>query len=136
MYDDRILVGFAGATADAFTLLERFEQKLDEYKGNLPRAAVELAKDWRSDKVLRRLEAMLTAIDRDHSYVISGSGDVVESEDGIVAVGSGGPYALAAARALARHSDLDARAIVEQSILITAEICVYTNTDLTIVELE
>lgn len=135
MHGDRILVGFAGTTADAFTLYERFEQKLDEFQGNLPRAAVELAKDWRSDKVLRRLEALLAAIDQEHSFIISGSGDVVEPEDGIVTIGTGGPFALAAARALVKHSDLDARAIVEQSILITSDICIYTNKDLTVIEL-
>src|SRR3990172_9516025 len=112
LYNDKILAGFAGATADAFTLFEKFESGLEEYHGNLTRAAVELAKDWRTDRVLRRLEALLAVADLDHSFVLSGTGDVVEPEDGIMAIGSGGPYALAAARALLNHSTLEARAIV------------------------
>jgi ATP-dependent HslUV protease subunit HslV len=130
MYDDKILAGFAGSTADALTLFERFESKLDEFTGNLPRSVVELAKDWRQDKVLRRLEALLAILDKEHSYVVSGSGDIIEPDDGIVAIGSGGPYALAACRGLVKHSNLSAREIVEESIKIAAEICIYTNTEI------
>ena len=130
MYDDRILAGFAGSTADALTLFERFESKLDEFTGNLPRSVVELAKDWRQDKVLRRLEALLAILDKEHSYVVSGSGDIIEPDDGIVAIGSGGPYALAACRGLVKYSDLSAREIVEESIKIAADICIYTNTEI------
>src|SRR5919197_201932 len=118
LHHDKVLAGFAGATADAFTLFEKFEVKLEEYRGNLTRAAVELAKDWRTDRVLRRLEALLAVADRSHSFIISGNGDVVEPEDGILAIGSGGPYALAAARALLRHSALDPRSIVEEAMRI------------------
>ena len=135
IYNDKILVGFAGSTADALTLFERFESKLEEFRGNLPRSVVELAKDWRQDKVLRRLEALLAILDKDHSYVVSGSGDVVEPDDGIVAIGSGGSYALAACRGLLRHSSLSAREIVEESIQIAAGICIYTNTEIFIEEL-
>lgn len=135
MYSDRILTGFAGATADALTLFDRFESKLEEFRGNLPRSVVELAKDWRQDKILRRLEALLAIIDRDHAYLVSGAGEIIEPDDGIVAIGSGGPYALAAARALLRHTDLPAPAIVEQAIKITSEICIYTNTEIVIEEL-
>jgi ATP-dependent HslUV protease subunit HslV len=127
LFEGKVIAGFAGATADAFTLFERFEAKLEQYGGNLRRAAVELAKDWRTDRMLRRLEALLAAVDQDSSLVISGNGDVIEPDDGILAIGSGGPQALAAARALARHTDLSARQIAEAAMKITAEICVYTN---------
>ena len=136
LHRDQILAGFAGATADAFTLFEKFELKLEEYRGNLTRAAVELAKDWRTDRVLRRLEALLAVADLDSSFVISGTGDVVEPEDGVLAIGSGGPYALAAARALLNHSALDARAIVEESMRIAGGIDIYTNQQLVIEELK
>jgi ATP-dependent HslUV protease subunit HslV len=135
LYHDKILAGFAGTSADAFTLFERFEAKIEEFRGNLPRAAVELAKDWRMDKYLRRLEALLAVLDTDHALVISGNGDVIEPDDGIVAIGSGGAYALAAARALRSHSDLDAAAIVKKSIEIASSICVYTNDKIIIEEL-
>ncbi|MDE3034725.1 MAG: ATP-dependent protease subunit HslV [Nitrospirota bacterium] len=135
LHHDRILAGFAGATADAFTLFEKFEAKLEEHRGNLTRAAVELAKDWRTDRVLRRLEALLAVADLEHSFVISGTGDVVEPEDGILAIGSGGPYALAAARALLGHSNLDARAVVEESMKIAGDIDIYTNQQLVMEEL-
>lgn len=136
VHHDQVLAGFAGATADAFTLFEKFEAKLEEYRGNLTRAAVELAKDWRTDRVLRRLEALLAVADHDHSFVISGNGDVVEPEDGILAIGSGGPYALAAARALLSHSALEARAIVEQAMQIAGAIDIYTNQHIVIEELK
>jgi ATP-dependent HslUV protease subunit HslV len=132
LYHDRVLAGFAGTAADGFALFSRFESKLDEHRGNLERAAVELARDWRADRVLRRLEAMMVVADAKNIYVLSGTGDLIEPDDGIVGIGSGGPYAMAAARALARRSALDARAIVEQAMTIAAEICVYTNNDLTI----
>ena len=127
LYHDRVLAGFAGATADAFTLFERFEAKLEKHQGHLTRSAVELAKDWRSDRVLRRLEAMLAVSDRTASLVITGTGDVLEPEHGIVAIGSGGSYALAAARAMLTHTDLDAERIVRESLMIAGEICIYTN---------
>jgi len=135
IYNDRIVTGFAGSTADALTLFERFESKLEEFRGNLPRSVVELAKDWRQDKVLRRLEALLAILDAEHAYVVSGSGDVIEPDDHIVAIGSGGPYALAACRGLIKYSKLSAREIVEQSIKIAASICIYTNTQIYIEEL-
>jgi ATP-dependent HslUV protease subunit HslV len=135
LHDGSVLAGFAGGTADAFTLFERFEAKLQKHQGNLVRSAVELAKDWRTDRILRRLEAMLTVADTTASLIISGNGDVVEPEDDVMAIGSGGSFALSAARALLRHSDLDARAIVESSLGIAAEICVYTNSTLTIEQL-
>ena len=135
IYNDSILAGFAGATADAFTLVERFEGKLEQYHGNLTRAAVELAKDWRTDRILRRLEAFLAVADRDHSLIITGTGDVVEPDDGILAIGSGGPYALAAARAMIEASPLDARGIVEKAMGIAADICIYTNREVIIEEL-
>jgi ATP-dependent HslUV protease subunit HslV len=131
----KILAGFAGASADAFTLFEKFEEKLERYPGNLPRAAVELAKDWRSDRVLRRLEALLVVADKEHGYVISGSGELIEPDDGILAIGSGGNYALAAARALVSSSDLSARDVVQRALEIAAAICVYTNTHINILEL-
>ena len=127
LYHDRVVAGFAGTAADAFTLFARFEAKLEEHRGNLPRAAVELAKDWRSDRVLRRLEAMLAVADRDHSFILSGNGDVIEPDDGLIGIGSGGPYALAAARALIAHADLDAKTVVQEAMRIAAGICIYTN---------
>jgi len=136
MHHDQILAGFAGATADAFTLFEKFEAKLEEYRGNLTRAAVELAKDWRTDRVLRRLEALLAVADQEHSFIISGNGDVVEPEDGIMAIGSGGSYAMAAARALVAHSSLEPRQIVEKAMDIAAAIDIYTNHQLMIEELK
>ncbi len=135
MYNDRILAGFAGATADAFTLFEKFEAKLEQYHGNLTRAAVELAKDWRTDKVLRRLEALMIVADNERSFILSGNGDVIEPENGISAIGSGGPYALAAARALADHTSLDAKAIVTEAMKIAGDICIYTNKEITVEEL-
>ena len=131
----KILAGFAGAAADAFTLFEKFEEKLERYPGNLPRAAVELAKDWRSDRVLRRLEALLAVADKEHGYVISGTGELIEPDDGVLSIGSGGSYALAAARALLRSSELPAKDIVQRSLEIAAEICVYTNAHITVLEL-
>lgn len=127
IYQDRVLAGFAGATADAFTLFAKFEEKLEQYNGNLLRAAVELAKDWRTDRILRRLEALLIVADKEHSLVISGNGDVIEPDDGVTAIGSGGPYAHAAAKALTQFSDLDARAIAEEAMKIASSICIYTN---------
>ena len=127
LYQDRVLAGFAGSTADAFTLFEKFEAKLEEYRGNLPRAAVALAKDWRTDRVLRRLEALLIVADPNVTLMISGAGDVIEPDDGVTAIGSGGSYALAAARALLAHSDLEADKIAEESLRIAADICIYTN---------
>jgi ATP-dependent HslUV protease subunit HslV len=135
LHNDTILAGFAGSAADAFSLFSRFEAKLEQYRGNLERAAVELARDWRSDRLLRRLEAMLIVADRKTTFLLSGTGDLIEPDDGIVAVGSGGPFALAAARALVRHSSLDARQIAEESMRVAAEICIYTNPNLTIEEL-
>ncbi|MEK7306229.1 MAG: ATP-dependent protease subunit HslV, partial [Nitrospirota bacterium] len=136
MYNDKIVTGFAGATADALTLFEKFEAKIEEYKGNLTRAAVELAKDWRTDRVLRRLEALLIIADREHSFLMSGTGDVIEPEDGILAIGSGGPYALSAARALVSHTDLDAATIAKTAILIAADIDIYTNKEIIVEELK
>ena len=135
LHNDTILAGFAGSAADAFALFSRFEAKLEQYRGNLERAAVELARDWRSDRMLRRLEAMLIVADRKSTFLLSGTGDLIEPDDGVVAVGSGGPFALAAARALVRHSTLDARAIVEHAMAIAAEICIYTNERLVLEEL-
>ena len=126
LYGDKVLAGFAGGTADAFTLFERFEGKLEKY-GNLTRAAIELAKDWRTDRALRRLEALLLVADRQTSFIISGNGDVIEPEDAVMAVGSGGPFALAAARALVANTELPAREVVERSLGIAADICIYTN---------
>jgi ATP-dependent HslUV protease subunit HslV len=132
LYHDRVLAGFAGAAADAFTLFSRFEARLEEHRGQMPRAAVELAKDWRTDRVLRRLEALLAVADRDHSLIISGTGDVIEPDDGLIGIGSGGPFALAAARALVAHSDLDAKAIVTEAMRVAAGICIYTNDQITV----
>ena len=136
IYQDRVLAGFAGATADAFTLFERFEGKLEKHQGHLTRAAVELAKDWRSDRILRRLEAMLAVADRTASLVITGTGDVLEPEFGIVAIGSGGPYAQAAARALVENTTLSARDVVQRSLDIAGDLCIYTNRNLVIESLE
>jgi ATP-dependent HslUV protease subunit HslV len=135
MYNDRVLAGFAGATADAFTLFEKFEAKLDQYHGNLTRSAVELAKDWRTDRVLRRLEALMIVADKERSFILSGNGDVIEPENGVASIGSGGPYALAAARALTEHTDLSASTIVEHAMKIAGDICIYTNREITIEEL-
>jgi ATP-dependent HslUV protease, peptidase subunit HslV len=136
LYQDRILAGFAGGTADAFTLFERFEAKLDKHQGNLMRSAVELAKDWRTDRILRRLEAMLAVADREHSLIITGMGDVLEPEQGVIAIGSGGPFAQSAAKALLENTKLDPREIVEKSLAIAADLCIYTNHQRTIEVLE
>jgi len=137
LYDGKIIAGFAGSTADAFTLFERFEEKLQEYGGNLTRSAVELAKEWRTDRYLRRLEALLAVASSRRLLLISGSGDVIEPDDNIVAIGSGGPFALAATRALIKHNDdLDARSVVEEGLSIAADICIYTNHNLTILEID
>jgi ATP-dependent HslUV protease subunit HslV len=136
VFKDSVLVGFAGAAADAFSLLGRFEAKLEEFRGNLTRASVELAKEWRTDRVLRRLEAFLVVADLEKSFVLSGTGDVIEPDDGIVGIGSGGAYATAAARALLAHTDLPARAIVEEAMAIAASLDVYTNERLTLMELK
>lgn len=130
----KLLAGFAGSVADALTLFEKFEEKLERYPANVPRAAVELAKDWRSDRVLRRLEALLAVADRDNGFVISGNGELIEPDDGVLAIGSGGPYALAAARALTANTDLPPREIVRRGLEIAGEICVYTNTNIVVIE--
>jgi ATP-dependent HslUV protease subunit HslV len=135
LYNDQILAGFAGSAADSFALFTRFESKLEQYRGNLERSAVELAKDWRSDRILRRLEAMLIVLDKNATFLLSGNGDLIEPDDGIVAIGSGGPYALAAARALAASTELEARAIAEQSMAIAGEICIFTNANIVVEEL-
>ena len=135
LYNDSVLAGFAGSAADSFALFSRFEAKLEQYRGNLERAAVELARDWRTDRILRRLEAMLVVADTRSTFLLSGTGDLIEPDDGLVAVGSGGAYALAAARALVRHGQLDAREIAREALTIAAEICIYTNPNLTIEEL-
>ncbi|MEW6428206.1 MAG: ATP-dependent protease subunit HslV [Thermodesulfobacteriota bacterium] len=132
LYGDKVITGFAGATADALTLFDKLEGKLEKYNGNLLRAAVELAKDWRTDRMLRRLEALLVAVDRDTSLLITGSGDVIEPDDGIIAIGSGGPYAQAAAKALLLHSDLDAEAVAVEAMKIAGAICIYTNDNFTV----
>ncbi len=131
----RVLAGFAGATSDAFALFARFEGKLEEYRDNLPRAAIELAKDWRMEKALRQLDALLVVADEEHSFLISGTGDVVEPDDGIITIGSGGPYALAAARVLVKHTDLSAREIAFEALKVASEICIYTNEEITVEEL-
>jgi len=136
LYHNEVIVGFAGATADAFTLFDRFDQKLEQYNGNLLRAAVELTKDWRTDRVLRHLEALMIAVNRDNFLMISGIGDVIESDDDVMAIGSGGPYALAAARALIRHTDLTASEIAREAVRIASEICIYTNDTITLEELD
>jgi ATP-dependent HslUV protease subunit HslV len=135
LYKDQILAGFAGSAADSFALFARFEAKLEEYRGNLERSAVELAKDWRTDRLLRRLEAMLLVLDKSSTFLLSGTGDLIEPDDGIIAIGSGGVYALAAAKALAQNTSLDAHAIAEQAMNIAASICIYTNDSITIEEL-
>src|SRR5512143_208719 len=132
--DGRILAGFAGAVADAMTLFDKFEEKLERYPGNLPRAAVELAKDWRSDRVLRRLEALLIVADKDNGFIVSGTGELIEPDDGILAIGSGGSYALAAARALVDNTQLDATEVVKRAMQIAGDICIYTNTNITVLE--
>ena len=132
LYHDKVLAGFAGSTSDAFSLFQKFEGKLEEYNGNMQRAAIELSKDWRTDKILRRLEAMLIVANEEKLFILSGSGDVIEPDEDILAIGSGGPYAHAAALALKRHADLDARTIVEKSLQIAADICIYTNQKFTI----
>lgn len=132
----KILAGFAGSVADAMTLFEKFEEKLERFPGNMPRAAVELAKDWRSDRVLRRLEAMLIVVDKEHGFLISGTGELIEPDDGLLAIGSGGPYALAAARALIDNTDLPPKEIVRRGLQIAGDICVYTNTNITVLEIE
>lgn len=132
LYNQKIMAGFAGAAADAFTLFERFEEKLERFSGNLPKSAVELAKDWRSDRYLRRLEALLAVLDKDNIFIISGTGDIIEPDDGIAAIGSGSSYALAAARSMVRYSDLEAPEIVRKSLEIAAEICIYTNNQISV----
>jgi ATP-dependent HslUV protease subunit HslV len=135
LYNDRILAGFAGSAADAMALMTRFEAKLEQFRGNLDRAAVELARDWRTDRLLRRLEAMMIVADAAHTFVISGNGDLIEPDDGVIAIGSGAPYAMAAAKALQKHTPLAPRAIAEEAMAITADICIYTNDRVTIEEL-
>ncbi len=135
LYHDRILAGFAGSAADSFALFSRFEAKLEQFRGNLERSAVELARDWRTDRALRRLEAMLIVADKEALFLLSGTGDLIQPDDGIVAIGSGGPFALAAARALAKHTSLSAREIAEQSMAIAADICIYTNHQIVVEEL-
>lgn len=135
LYNNQILAGFAGSAADSFALFGRFESKLEQYRGNLERSAVELAKDWRTDRALRRLEAMLIVLDRQSMFLLSGTGDLIEPDEGVLGIGSGGPYALAAAKALARHTDLDARAIAERAMAVAASICIYTNNTVSIEEL-
>ena len=136
LYNNEVIVGFAGATADAFTLFDRFDQKLEQYNGNLLRAAVELTKDWRTDRVLRHLEALMIAVSKDYSLIISGNGDVIESDDDVMAIGSGGPYAQAAARALVRHTGLSSTEIAKEAMKIASEICIYTNDHITLEEIE
>jgi ATP-dependent HslUV protease, peptidase subunit HslV len=135
LYNDKIVAGFAGAAADAFTLFERFEEKLERYSGNLPKSAVELAKDWRSDRYLRRLEALLIVMDTKNTFIISGTGDIIEPDDGIAAIGSGGSYALAAARAMVKYSDLSAGEIAREALLVASDICIYTNNNIAVEEL-
>ena len=135
LYNDQILAGFAGSAADSFALFSRFESKLEQYRGNLERSAVELAKEWRSDRILRRLEAMLIVLDKESIFLLSGNGDLIEPDDGLVAIGSGGPYALAAARALAGNTELEARPIAERAMAIAGEICIYTNDAIVLEEL-
>jgi ATP-dependent HslUV protease subunit HslV len=132
LYNDKIIAGFAGAAADAFTLFERFEEKLERFSGNLPKSAVELAKDWRSDRYLRRLEALLVVMDKDNTFVISGTGDIIEPDDGIAAIGSGGPYALAAARAMIKYSKLTAQEIAREALQVASDICIYTNNNIAV----
>src|SRR5688572_13305159 len=136
LYNDKILAGFAGSAADSFALFARFEAKLEQYRGNLERSAVELAKDWRTDRILRRLEAMLVVMDPTVTYLLSGTGDLIEPDDGIIAIGSGGPYAMAAAKALAQHTELDAMAIAREAMTIAGAICIYTNLNITLESLQ
>ncbi len=136
LYNNEVIVGFAGATADAFTLFDRFDQKLEQYNGNLLRAAVELTKDWRTDRVLRHLEALMIAVSKDYALIISGNGDVIESDDNVMAIGSGGPFAQAAARALVRHTDLSSTEIAREAMKIASEICIYTNDHIIMEEIE
>lgn len=136
LFDNKVIVGFAGATADSFALLERFEEFLNQYQGSVKRAAIELAKQWRTDRVLRRLEAVLGVVDKDTSLIVSGTGDVIEPEEGIIGIGSGGQYAVAAAKALIKHSDLSAKEIVLESLKIAARICIYTNDNICVEELK
>ena len=135
LYNDRILAGFAGSAADSFALIERFESKLEQYRGNLERSATELARDWRTDRILRRLEAMLIVLDKTSTFLLSGTGDLIQPDDGIVAIGSGGPFALAAAKALAGNTDLDARTIAAKAMAIAGDICIYTNANIVVEEL-
>jgi ATP-dependent HslUV protease subunit HslV len=135
LYNDKILAGFAGSAADAMALMTRFEAKLEQYRGNLERSAVELARDWRTDRLLRRLEAMMIVADAGNTFVLSGTGDLIEPDDGVIAIGSGAPYAMAAAKALASHTELDAKRIAEEAMKITADICIYTNDRITIEQL-
>src|SRR3981081_3513243 len=135
LYNDRILAGFAGSAADSFALFSRFESKLEQYRGNLQRSAVELAKDWRTDRILRRLEAMLVVLDKTTTFLLSGNGDLIEPDDGIVAIGSGGPFGMGAAKGLAGNTELDARAIAEKAMTIAGEICIYTNNQIVVEEL-
>ncbi|HWI54191.1 MAG TPA: ATP-dependent protease subunit HslV [Desulfobacteria bacterium] len=135
LHQDRVIAGFAGSVADAFTLFEKFEKKLEEYRGNLPRAAVELAKEWRLDKILRKLEALLIIADKEHLLIISGNGEVIEPDDNVTAIGSGGSYALSAARALVKHTDMEAVEIAREALEIAASICVFTNSNITVEEL-
>ncbi len=135
LFNDKVLVGFAGATADAFSLLSKFETKLEQYQGQLERAAIELSKEWRTDKYLRHLEALIIVADKDNSYLISGKGDVISSDEGMLSVGSGSMYALSAARALIKHTELSAKEIAEESLRIAGEICIYTNSEITLEEL-
>ncbi len=135
IYNNTVIIGFAGSTADAMTLFDKFEEKLQEYRGNLKRSAVELGRDWRTDRVLRRLEALLIAADKESMFLISGSGDIIEPDDNVMAIGSGGPFAQAAAKALMRHSEMDLNGIIKQSLLIASEICIYTNDHIVIEEL-
>ncbi len=136
LYHDKVIIGFAGSSADSFALMERFDAKLEQYQGNVLRSAHELAKEWRTDKVLRRLESLLVVVDKQYSFLISGSGDVIEPDDGIIGVGSGGSYAIAAARALIKHTQLSAREIVEEALNIAADICVYTNKNIKVEEIK
>ncbi|MGR3176457.1 MAG: ATP-dependent protease subunit HslV [Candidatus Anammoxibacter sp.] len=135
LYHDKVIVGFAGAAADSFALMERFDAKLEEYQGNVLKSALEMAKDWRTDKILRRLESLLAVIDEKHSLLISGNGDVIEPDDGIIGIGSGGSYAIAAAKTMVKHTDMPVRTIVEEALKISAEICIYTNDNIHVEEI-
>lgn len=136
LYNDKVIVGFAGSAADSFALMERFDSKLEQYQGNVIKSALELAKDWRTDKVLRRLEAMLAVVDEKFSLIISGNGDVIEPEDGIIGIGSGGAYAIAAAKGMLKHTELSAKTIVEEALKVAADICIYTNSDISVEEIK